>query len=176
MRRHQSGFTLLELIIVVILVVVLIAVAMDRLLPLRGDAEAAHVVGTVGSLRSALGIEVAGLLVHEGAQAVASLEGSNPMRLLAERPENYLGEMGGVNPAVLPRGAWYFDADDGKLVYLVRYTEYFRSGIPGEPRLAYRIELVHNERNELAGVRLAQDHGFVWTPSPALTEYLQTNR
>lgn len=176
MRSRDAGFTLLELIIVVILVAVFFTVAIDRILPLRGDAEAAHVAATVGALRSALGVEVAGLIVHEGTDAVEELEGSNPFRVLAERPDNYLGEMGGVNPGILPQGAWYFDTDAGELVYLVRHTDYFRSDLDGAPRLAYRVELVRNERGELAGVRLAQVHGFVWTRSPELSEFLQQNR
>lgn len=176
MAPRQAGFTLLELVIVVILVAVFFVVAIDRILPLRGDAEAAHVAGTVGALRSALGIEVSGVLLHGGVDAVEALAGSNPMRLLAERPDNYLGAMDGVDPAVLPKGAWYFDTGTGELVYLVRHTEYFRSDLPGEPRLAYRVELVRNERGELAGVSLARQHGFVWTRSPQLSEYLQQDR
>ncbi len=168
----QAGFSMLELVLVVILVVVLYVVAMDRILPLRGDAEAAAVATVAGTMRSALGMEVADRIVRDGPAAVAALEGANPMRYLAERPENYLGEVSGVDPANLPPGNWYFDLDSREVIYLVRYREYFRSDLPGPPRLAFRTELVYNERSELAGIRLARIYDFVWTPSAATAELL----
>jgi hypothetical protein len=175
-RAGQGGFSLLELVLVIILVVVLYVVAVDRILPLRGDAEAAAVATVAGSLRSALGMEVADRIVKQGAGSVAGLDGANPMRYLAERPENYLGEVSGVDPANLPVGNWYFDLETRELVYLVRYGEYFRTDLPGPPRLAFRTELVYNERDELAGVQLKRINTFVWTQSAATAELLGQRR
>lgn len=172
-RNRQTGFSLLELVLVIILVVALYALAIDRILPLRGDAEAAAVATTVGTLRSAMGMEVAARIVHRGLDEIASLAGANPMRLLAETPDNYLGEIDGVQPAQLPAGHWYFDRATGELVYLVRYAEYFRTDLPGVPRMVFKVELVYNERNELAGVRLERVNGFVWTQSADFAELLR---
>lgn len=170
--RHQSGFSFLELTLVVILVVVLYVVAMDRILPLRGDAEAAAAATIVGASRSAIGLEVAARILNDGVDSVEGLDGINPMRLLAEQPDNYLGEVSGVNPANLPVGHWYFDLESRELVYLVRFGEYFRTEMPGPPRLVFRTELVYNERDELAGVRLARVNAFVWTQSANTAELL----
>jgi prepilin-type N-terminal cleavage/methylation domain-containing protein len=173
MNARQQGFTLFEMVIAITLVVLLYVTMMDRLMPLRGDAEAANVATIAGSLRSALGMEVADRLLHGEAASISELEGSNPMRLLAEIPENYLGEVDGVNPANLPTGSWYFDSSAGELVYLVRYTDYFRTEMPGPPRMVFRVQLVHNERDQLAGVRLARMNSFVWTQSADLAELLR---
>lgn len=170
--RHQTGFSLLELTLVVILVVVLYVVAMDRVMPLRGDAEAAAAATIVGASRSAIGLEVAARILDGGPASVAELDGFNPMRLLSEVPDNYLGEVSGVDPANLPPGHWYFDLTTQELVYLVRFGQYFRTEMPGPPRLVFRTELVYNDRNELAGVRLARVNAFVWTQSADTAELL----
>lgn len=169
---RQRGFTLLEMTLVIILVVVLYVVAVDRILPLRGDAEAAAAATVVGASRSALGMEVAARIIHDGPASVGELDGVNPMRLLSEVPDNYLGEVDGVDPANLPPGNWYFDLESRELVYLVRFGQYFRTEMPGPPRLAFRTELVYNERDRLAGVRLARVNAFVWTQSADTTELL----
>jgi prepilin-type N-terminal cleavage/methylation domain-containing protein len=170
----QRGFSMLELVLVIILVVVLYALAIDRILPLRGDAEAAHAAALAGSLRSALGMEGADRVRRDGGAAVRGVDGMNPMRLLAEQPDNYLGEVDGVRPEQLPAGHWYFDRSAGELVYLVRHAQYFRTDLPGPPRLVFRVELVYNEREELAGARVARANHFVWTQSAATAELLGT--
>lgn len=170
--NRQHGFTMLEMVITVMLVLVLYVTVLEKLLPLRGDAEAANVATVAGSLRSALGLEVADRLVRSELDRISDLEGENPMRFLAEVPENYLGEVSGVDPANLPTGNWYFDSAAGELVYLVRHTDYFRTELPGPPRMVFRTELVYNERDELAGVRLRRVNAFVWAQSAQLAELL----
>lgn len=163
---------MLEMLVAITLVVLLYVTMLDRLLPMRGDAEAANVVTVVGGLRSALGLTVADQLVRGRIDGIADLAGSNPMRLLAEQPENYLGEVSGVAPENLPTGHWYFDGARGELVYLVRYGDYFRTELEGVPRMVFRVEIVHNERGEIGGVRLDRVNAFVWTQSAQLTEML----
>lgn len=162
-----------EMIIAISLVVLLYVTVIERLLPLRGDAEAANVATVAGTLRSALGLEVADRLVHGEIVRVAELEGINPMRLLAEAPTNYLGEVNGVDPIHLPRGNWYFDGATGELAYLVRYTEYFRTELPGPPRIVFRVAVVHNDRGQVGGVRLDRVNEFVWTRSAELAQMLR---
>lgn len=176
MNKHQRGFSLFEMVIAIALIVVLYVTVLERLMPLRGDAEAANVATMAGTMRSALGLEVAALLLDSDISAIEGLPGINPMRYLSERPENYLGEVNGVAPESLPVGNWYFDAASSELVYLVRYTDYFRTELPGPPRLVFRVVAVHNDRDELAGVRLERVNDFVWTRSPQLSELLDQQR
>ena len=164
------------MMVAITLVVLQYVTMLDRLLPMRGDAEAANVATIAGALRSALGLEVADRLVRGDLDTVAELDGANPMRFLAEQPENYLGEVNGVDPANLPPGNWYFDDASDELVYLVRYTDYFRTELPGPARMVFRVRLVYNERDGLAGVRLERVNAFVWTQSAELAELLGQKR
>jgi prepilin-type N-terminal cleavage/methylation domain-containing protein len=118
--RQQAGFTLLEMAIVIALVILLFLVAFDRLLPLRGRAEAAHVQQVVGTLRSNLGLTVAERVVSEGLDSLNELAGIDPMTLLAEPPRNYAGALKATD-AVEP-GTWYFDPRKGLLGYRVEFT------------------------------------------------------
>ena len=173
MMKNQQGFSLLELMLAVILVVVLYVITVDRILPLRGDAEAAHVATTLGTLRSSIGMEIAARLLRNEIRTVPDMDGANPMRWLADPPENYLGEVAGVKPENLPLGHWYFDLDTRELVYIVRYTQYFRTDLTGVPRMVFNTELVQNERGEMAGVRIRRVNAFVWTRSADIAEMLE---
>lgn len=141
MAAPARGYSLLELVIVVILFALLLLLALDRTLPLRGQAEAAAVMRNEGILRAALGAEVAQRVARQGLDALPALEGSNPMDLTAQPPPGYLGAMPQVDPAALPPGSWAFDRARGVLVYRVRYAEYFDGEPDDPPRAEWRIVL-----------------------------------
>lgn len=171
----QSGFSLLELVIVIILVILLFLFAFDRLLPIRGNAEGAKVASVIGSLRSAVGLEVARRIVEGGASAIAELEGSNPMELLQERPDRYLGERS-ATPAEVAGGAWYFDPEQRALVYRVDYPQYLEGTPEGPVALRWRLQLVFENldgrqgfdpgTDRLDGVRLAPLDAYRWPGLP----------
>lgn len=145
-RRDQTGFTLLELVIVIILVILFFMTAWWRLMPLRGDAEAAHVATTIGTLRSALGLQVAERIVNDSLDAIAELDGSNPMQLLGQTPGRYIGEIRSADPDT-PPGTWYFEKESGRLGYRLRYPQYL-VGSPEEPvDLYWQIRAQFSETN-----------------------------
>ncbi|WP_293174985.1 prepilin-type N-terminal cleavage/methylation domain-containing protein [Oceanithermus sp.] len=168
-----TGFSLLELVVVVALIAILWFVAIDRMLQLRIDAERVAMLQVLGGLRSALGLEVAERVVRRGLASVTELQGANPMDLLAERPHNYLGELDGPDPAQVPPGSWYFDTRTRTLVYRVRYPEAFEGGpAEGPPRARFRVEVVWRDRDgdgrldprvdAVGGVRLAPVEPYRW--------------
>jgi type II secretory pathway pseudopilin PulG len=159
--KRQSGFTLLELVIVIILVIVLFLTAWWRLLPLRGDAEAAHVASTIGALRSALGLHVAETVVEDSLQAIADLEHGNPVPLLAQPPADYAGEHTEPENAEIPPGSWYFQPLVGELRYRVRYPQYL-AGVasPADERpieLSWQVRLSYRENNGKGSESAASD-------------------
>lgn len=147
--KGTGGFTLFELIIVIVLIGLLFATAWWRLMPLRGDAEAAHVKTTIGTLRSALGLEVSERLVKRQAEHASLLNGSNPMHLLASVPGNYLGEFEAIDRVDIPPGNWYFLSATGQLRYRVRFPRYLLpEGLEPPVDLAWKIRLRFHDNNE----------------------------
>lgn len=145
----HSGFTLFELIIVVVLVGLLFLIASWRLLPMRGDAEAAHVATTVGALRSALGLEVTERIVHDSVDSAAELEGANPIPLLGRAPTNYIGEVDSADRADIPTGSWYFDRATRQLRYRVRFPRYLAEPAVDRPvDLSWEVGLRYLDRDD----------------------------
>lgn len=166
-RPRQQGFTLLELVLVILIISILGIAAIDRLLEYRVDAERAMVQTVVGNLRSALGMEVAKRVARDRIQTINNLQNSNPIALLAQPPENYIGEITDES-RVSEAGVWYFDTENSALVYRIRFSDYFRTSLPGPARVRYRIELVHasDRHNEsttqIAGLNLVPLENYQW--------------
>ena len=156
-QRLPGGFSLLELVIVIILVVLLFTIAVNRLAPLRGDAEAVHVATVIGSLRSAIGMEAASVVIRGGTQELAKLEGINPMALLQEVPEQYVGVRHTGEFDELPTGSWYFDETNGQLVYRVRFPQYLEGSPQAPVELRWQVQLQFEDLSESGAFDPEQD-------------------
>lgn len=86
MRSRQTGFTLIELIMVIVILGVLSAVAIPKYLDLKSDANQAAVNGVAGSLSSAAAINYAarsansanGVAIANCTDTVNALQGGLP--------------------------------------------------------------------------------------------------
>jgi prepilin-type N-terminal cleavage/methylation domain-containing protein len=158
--RRQAGFTVPELILVIVLVVLLVAVAVERLLPLTGEAERVALEENRHRMEAALRLQVAEQIVKSGPEAVRALASANPVTLMKRPPGGYLGEMPGVDPADIRGGEWYYDPASRELVYRVRHARYFRTELPGPPRVRFRVERDGDGRYH--GLRLASPDAYYW--------------
>lgn len=170
--RRAGGFSLLELVIVVIAVGLLAGVALDRLLPIIGRAQRAAFMQVKSQLSSALLLEAADRITRGETAALAELAGSNPMALLLEAPDNYLGVLDAEHGRAAPGHTWHYDAGRGVLVYRVGSYTRFEPLDGLADRIELGVHLVYDDRDadgvfdawfdRFEGLRLDALHPYRW--------------
>lgn len=167
-----AGFSLIELAVVVVIVGVLVAVVLDRLLPLIGRAERAAFLQTQADLQSALLLAAAERITAGESDRLAELAVGNPMRLFLRPPLNYIGPLRAGDADRVPNASWYFDEQDGRLAYRVgRHTRFDPLG--GAPdRVEFRVAFVFDDRDgddkfdpardRFGGLKLEPVHAYSW--------------
>lgn len=165
---RQQGFSLFEIVVVVLLIGVLMSMAIDRLLVLQVEAEKVSVKHVIGTIDSAVYLQVAEIVLKEGLGSMRKLENTNPMDYLARLPENYVGvKTGQAARDVLP-ASWYFDSVNKTLVYKVENIENFESAIDGTPSiilklsLLYRGNVISSRNGNIQGIKLKSLHDYNW--------------
>ena len=166
------GFSSLELVVVIAIIGILLAMAISRLLPYIDEAERIGVVTLESQIRGSLMVSAAKRIASGKAASISQLNGSNPMHLMLETPENYVGELSGEESTSVPRRNWYFDLKTRRLVY--------RKGRPfgwsderelmDDPEFEVRVAFADRDGNgyfepgtdELYGVRLLRAAGTEW--------------
>lgn len=168
-KWRRSGFTLLELAVVVSVVAVLAGTLLKRIVFYQEQAEKVAMETTVGILRSTLYLKFASLATKGEWNEIKQLANKNPIALLATPPPNYIGETFSPEKDYVVSGNWYFDHRDKNLVYLVHNTKNFRA-ITGKPNeIRFRVALVKGTQdpsgradNVIEGVVLQQVSSYKW--------------
>ena len=145
---HQRGFSILELVFVITIISLLFSIAVDKLLTLRIEAERVAMNQILGSLRSAMSIQIASHISKGTVNKLAESAHGNPMDWLSEKPDNYLGVLDEPDPADISPGKWYFDSYNNFLVYRVSSSDHFSSPLKGPKRARFQVTLDYSDINE----------------------------
>ncbi len=169
--RSSAGFTLLELVVVIVIIGVLLVVAVNRLFPYLDEAERVSVLSIESQLKNTLVMEAAQRIVRGQSSTIGELEQVNPMSLLLQAPDNYIGERRAAADS-LPERRWYFDSERKRLVYRIGepYTPAARDKHWNNPEFEVRVIFQDRDadgvfsptKDELYGVRLLRMAGSEW--------------
>jgi prepilin-type N-terminal cleavage/methylation domain-containing protein len=167
-RFNQRGFTFLELAVVISIISILGVVALNYYYKLLVDIERTSMARDLGVMRSAISMQVAGHFVAGDMAGLEKLVDSNPMDLLAEKPNNYLGVISHYTLDEIEKGSWFYDSGSQTLIYLVRNQVYFETGLEGPARARFKIMPVYSDRpggdksKYISGLTLKELEPYRW--------------
>lgn len=166
-RSTQRGFTLIELIIALIILSVLATASEQRLAVYQELAEKATMDATLSIIKTGLQIRLAQLIIDNRQREAVSLEKTNPMAWLSEKPANYLGAY--RRP---PEGrSWYYDERRDELVYVAQAADHLRIPMTdGTKQIRFRTRLLRDKVHaggtvidSVSGVTLVPVFPYSWT-------------
>ena len=151
LARGSSGFTLLELIVVVCVVSVMAGILLNRMQLYQEAAEKAGMQQTAAAIKSALQMRVAAYLISGRDNQIEHLLVENPVAWLQEKPAEYAGEFHADAYTRVAPGSWYFDRAQHEFVYVVRLGAHFKAGADGRKWVRYRVKIEYDEMPDRNG-------------------------
>jgi general secretion pathway protein G len=156
--RGARGFTLIELLVVISVVAVTFGVALDRLTRYQELAERTAMEQNLAAINVAVTMKFAALVTSSRTADTEKMVGSNPAKLMARLPENYLGEFYTPDAATLPKESWHYDLRSGDLVYVPSRTRFLTFPKESAGNLRFRIVLTESDASPGAVKEIRQPY------------------
>ena len=165
--EKQTGFTLLELVVVAAVLGILAAVLLNRLLRYQEFAEKTAMETTVVNMRSGLRARVAELVIQGRTDEIGEIGRENPVGWLDTPPANYAGELDRPGQGAIRPGYWYFDSARRELLYLPDRGKYLKPGPDGTKAIRFRVSVMTRQAGTdwvpmLAGVAITPVVPYDW--------------
>lgn len=158
--NRQRGVTLLELVVVVCIASVVGFVALGFYHKLLVDVERTTLEQNLGIIQSAVAMKFVALYAAGDEAGIKQLAHNNPIHLLEETPQGYLGELEDPALEALATGSWHYDTKTRRLVYLVRNGEFFVTELPGPGRAEFYLTGTEEEHTNVP--RLQSVAPYIW--------------
>ncbi|MBI1965852.1 MAG: type II secretion system protein [Betaproteobacteria bacterium] len=162
----RRGFTIFELAVAIVIFSALATVLLNRLNFYQEMAEKAKMESELRTIKTGLQIKLAELIVTNRQAEASKLETEDPVRWLDDKPPNY----GGSYRSPPEAGAWYFDAPERQLVYVVNVGNRLDLAGPGPKELRFQARLVKDRVQAaggpvegVSGVTLAPVRPYRWS-------------
>ena len=164
--KKALGFTLIELIVTVSIVAILATAALDRLFWYQGQAEKANMDYTANMIKSGLWMSAASLMMANKSAEIPALAKQNPINLLAQKPENYLGEIDSsqIKSLKLKEGNWFFKPSENQMIYIVKHRHNFIPATADDYTVKYEMKLLYAEMEVTAGHKVSYIAGVTLVP------------
>jgi general secretion pathway protein G len=170
-KKKLSGFTLIELIVVIAVLSVLISIFLNRVEYYQELAEKTAMTENVGAIQSALTLQHSKHYIRVNTEDISLLPTENPMKWLQKLPQNYAGEFYDPKPNTVAPGNWVFDLKAHELIYILDRTDHFVPGRDGKKWIRFHIAMQYEQiksggvvgkEKELVGTVFAPTDQISW--------------
>lgn len=166
LKRTDSGFSLLELVVSLIILSVLAVWAYKSFEALAEDVERVSFEGTRNNIQAQVTLKVAYWYAEQHRVSQAELITVNPIELIQHRPFNYAGEIKFNDLESVASEYWYFVTDKHWLVYKAKRAEQIKNEFEQVDIIPFQIKAKFQKTNQDTGLaveaKLLPVYKFHW--------------
>ena len=150
MLRFLRNLLLMEVLIATTVIGIFAAILLNRLAYYQERAEKANMELVISSVKSALRMRLANMMIRGHATRYGDLADDNPMDWLEQVPGNYRGHLAPSWRQEELQGNWFFDPASRTLVYWVKHGEHFRPDSSNQKKVRIEVNLIYQYDSQMA--------------------------